>query len=110
MHMGRTEEYYKNNNNNNNSMTNTNNCNSSNIQWNIWQQFQWPNQPEQNRWSKFCLWFLFDEIFYFISFIKTSFKCFWQALVAFFAFFVIFVSLRNLLYFGILIFCEIVAM
>lgn len=26
---------------------------NTNVQWNIWQQFQWPNQPEQNRWSKF---------------------------------------------------------
>jgi hypothetical protein len=45
-----SEEYYKNN--NNNSMTN------NNVQWNIWQQFQWPNQPEQNRWSKSLLWFV----------------------------------------------------
>jgi hypothetical protein len=51
------EEYYKNN-NNNNSMTNTSNANS-NIQWNIWQQFQFPTQPEQNRWSKFYVAFPF---------------------------------------------------
>ena len=47
--MEQTEECFKKNDNNNNSMTNTN------IQWNIWQQFQWPNQPEQSRWSKFSL-------------------------------------------------------
>lgn len=41
------------NNNDNNNYNNTNNNN--NIQWNIWQQFQWPYvQPEQNRWSKFA--------------------------------------------------------
>jgi hypothetical protein len=53
----RAEEYYKNN--NSSSMAGTS-CNANNIQWNIWQQFQWPNQPEQNRWSKFfpvpCVW------------------------------------------------------
>ncbi|XP_070496620.1 arf-GAP domain and FG repeat-containing protein 1 isoform X1 [Chironomus tepperi] len=44
------EEYCK----NNNTSINSPNSNSSNIQWNIWQHFQWPNnsnQSEQNRWS-----------------------------------------------------------
>lgn len=73
------EEYYKNNNNNNNSMTNTN-CNANNIQWNIWQQFQWPNQPEQNRWSKFCVAFVLywrscRLVFWLLSAKRKILKC-----------------------------------
>lgn len=57
------EEHYKNS--KNNSLTNASSPSSANsTQWNIWQQFQWPNngntisnnhhyQPEQYRWSKF---------------------------------------------------------
>jgi hypothetical protein len=55
------EEYYKNNNNSMNSTNTSSPCiSNSGAQWNIWQQyqqFQWPNnnnsnQPEQYRWSK----------------------------------------------------------
>jgi hypothetical protein len=59
------------NNNNNNQSQNQNNNN--NIQWNLWQQFQWPYvQPEQNRWSKSIL--LAHEFFFLFVFCSFEFE------------------------------------
>jgi hypothetical protein len=61
------------NNNNNNNNQSQNQNNNNNIQWNLWQQFQWPYvQPEQNRWSKSIL--LAHEFFFLFIFVVLSLR------------------------------------